>query len=286
MWTRWHDTSRLWQTLPVRRSLGGLILLVAGGLFALAISTLWLDRVAFSPSASTDATFSIIADEDIRRQIATLVAQVDAPSLGVSPVALSETIEALSDRRAMAAQMRRFVAEAHAVVIGDDDGPVQILAVEQVQIVRNEGVALQPAITLPVTEVGTVSIVDLVVSWTWKVAAVAALVATLVGFFIRPERGEFVFAFGLGCAATGVLLVLMGYVVPAFVLPALSADTWMGVFPRLAAYYRNLTLVGALAFLSVGALTTIATSGLRQRRQRSTPLATTRYREDQRWSAR
>ena len=286
MWTRWHDTSRLWQTLPVRRSLGGLILLVAGGLFALAISMLWLDRVAFSPTASTDATFSIIADEDVRSQIATLVAQVDAPSLGLSPVALSETIEGLSDRRAMAAQMRRFVAEAHAVLIGDSEGPVQILAVEQVQIVRNEAVALQPAITLPVTEVGTVAIVDLVVSWTWRIAGVAAVVATLLGFFVRPERGEFVFAFGLGCAATGVMLVLMGWLVPAFLLPALSEDVWMGVFPRLAAHFRNLTLVGAVAFLAVGGLTTLATSGLRQRRQRSTPLATTRYRDDQRWSAR
>jgi hypothetical protein len=270
----------------VRRSLGGLLLLVAGGLFALSISTLWLDRVAFSPSADTDNTFAIIGDEDIRSQIATLVATVDGPTLGMSPNALKITIEGLTGRRAMATEMRFFVAEAHRVVIGDSDGPVEITGPEQVQIVRNEAVALLDPIRLPVAEVGSLSLIKTITGWTWLVTGGAAIVTMLIGLFLRPERGEFAFAFGLGCAATGVMIVFNGYVVPAAVLPQLSEDVWIAVIPRLAAKDRTFTLIGAFVFLAIGALATFGTTGLRQRRQRSTPLAATRYREQQRWTAR
>ena len=270
----------------MRRSLGGLLLLVSGALFAVAISTFWLDRVAFSPSVDTDSTFEIVQDENIRRQIATLVATVDGPTLGMSPNLLSETIEGLTARRAMAAEMRRFVAEAHAVLIGDSDGPVEILPGEQVQIVRDEHVALMPPIKLPVNEVGSMSFIKTIVGWAWLVTGAGAIITMLLGLFLRPERGEFSFAFGIGCAATCLLLLLLGYLVPAALFPALSDDPWMAVFPRLAAQSRNLTLLGAVAFIGVGAISTFGTTGLRQRRQRSTPLATTRYREQERWTAR
>lgn len=264
--------------------------MIAGGLFAVSISTFWLERVAFSPAASTDATFEIIQDEDIRGQIATLVATVDGPTLGMSPNLLAETIEGLTARRAMAAEMRRFAGEAHAVLIGDSDGPVEILPSEQVQIVRDEHVALMPPITLPVSEVGSVTVVKTIVGWTWLIAGAAAIVTMLLGLFVRPERGEFAFAFGAGCAATGVMLIIMGYIVPAVILPALSDDVWMGVFPRLAVNSLNATLLGAFVFVLIGAASFFATTGLRQRRQSSTPLAATRYREQyrepQRWNAR
>lgn len=279
-------TPPIWQTLPVRRSLGGLLLLIAGGLFAVSISTFWLERVAFSPASNTDAAFEIIQDEDIRSQIATLVATVDGPTLGMSPNLLAETIEGLTARRAMAAEMRRFVAEAHKVVIGDSEGPVEILPAEQVQIVRDEHVALMPSITLPVSEVGSVSLIKTLVGWTWLITGGAAIVTMLLGLFVRPERGEFAFAFGLGCLATGAMLVIMGWLVPAVMLPALSDDVWMGIFPRLATKSRNATLFGAFVFAAAGAATMFLTSGLRQRRQSSTPLAAGRYREQQRWSAR
>ncbi|MFN3254853.1 MAG: hypothetical protein ACE37B_04090 [Ilumatobacter sp.] len=270
----------------MRRSLGGLLLLIAAGLFAVSIGAFWLERVAFSPSADTDSTFEILRDEDIRKQIATLVATIDGPVLGMSPVLLSETIEGLTERRAMATEMRRFVAEAHGRVIGDHDDQVVITAAEQVQIVRNEGVALMDPIVLPVEEVGSLSLLSTITRWLWLIGGPLAIVLTLFGLAIRPERGEFSLAFSLGCAATGLMLLVMGYVVPVALLPALSDDVWVGVFPRLAANDLTFTFVGAVMFVAIGALAMFGTSGLRQRRQRSTPLASARYREQQRWSGR
>ena len=78
--------------------------------------------------------------------------------------------------------------------------------------------------------------------------------------------------------------MLFGYVVPVGPLTALSDTTWMGVFPELALRSRNTTLIFAVLSAIVSAAVLLGTSGLRQRRQRSTPLSVGRYREQHSWS--
>lgn len=273
-------------TLPaVRRSFGGLLLLVAAGFMALGVGTFWLDRVAFTPSGSTDAAHAILSDDDIRDQVTDLVAAVDAPQLGMSPSELGTFLDTIATWRAGAAVMRGFVGDAHARVIGDRDEPVTITAEVQVEMVRHEGVALMPPITLPVEEVGSVSVTKTIVGWTWVISLGLAVVLTLLGLFVRPEAGEFVFALGAGLMATGVSLVFFGWLVPATMLGALSADLWTNVFSRLAADARTFTFVSAFILIAIGAAILFGTGGLRTRRSSSTPLAATRYRSEQRgWS--
>ena len=279
----WRRTG-IWQTLPVRRSLGGLILLVSGAFFALSISTFWLDRVAFTPEVDTDTTYAIMGNENIRLQVASLVAGADAAELGVSSADLKTLVSQVARIRDGATEMREFTAAAHERLIGDRDDPVIISPDEQVQITRTERAAVLPAITLPVQRVAAFDVIAAITSWTWLVSFGLGAVTLLFGLVIRPERGEFAFAFGAGCAATGVMIVVMGYLVPAFVFPSVSDDIWVGVFPSLAGHRRTLTLVGGLAFVALGAASVLFTGRSRQRRQRSTPLAATRYREQQRWS--
>lgn len=269
----------------VRRSFGGLLLLVSAGLLALSLGTFWLDRVAFSPDPDTDAAHAILADEDIRDQITTLVASADAPVLGLSPSEVKPMLDTIATWRAGAAVMRGFVSDAHARLIGDLDEPVTIPAETQVEMVRHEGVALEPPITLPVEEVGTLSLVNQVVGWTWLVSLGAGVIVGLLGLFVRPERGEFVFAIGAGLLAGAVSVLFFGWLVPATMLGALSDDLWTNLFPRLAANSRTFTFVSALLMAAVGAFLAFGTGALRSRRSSSTPIATTRYRSDARsWS--
>jgi len=268
----------------VRRSAAGLFLLISGALFAVAISTFWMDRVAFTPSADTDSTYAVYGDEDIRRQVATLVAQADASELSMSPNDLSTFIEQITRIRDGATEMRQFTADAHALLIGDREDPVLITAEEQVQLTRTERVALQPVIRIPVRRVATLDVIASITSWTWLVSFGLAALTLLIGLVLRPERGEFSLAFAAGSAATGALLIVFGYLVPAFVLPSVSQDDWVGVIPRLAAYRRASTLIAAGVFVAIGAVTFLTTGGARQRRQRSTPLSVGRFREQQRWS--
>lgn len=269
----------------MRRSLGGLILLISAALFALAISSFWLERVAFSPEINTDSTYAILGDEDIQRQIASVVSGATAQDLGVSPAELKVLVTQVSRIRDGATEMRVFTGAAHDRLIGGREEPVVITPAEQVQITRTERAAALPPITLPVERVAAFDMLASIVSWTWLVSLGGALLTLLLGLLLRPERGEFSFAFGAGCIATGIGMVVFGYLIPTFVFPLISDDTWVGVFPSLATHRRTLTFVGAFIFAIVGAGAILFTGNGRQRRSRSTPLAATRYREQQRWSS-
>ena len=268
----------------MRRSLAGLLLLISCVLFAVAISTWWMQQVAFSPSSDASTTYAILSDADIRGEVATLIASADAGVIGTSTAQLREFVEEISQLDDGAALMGDFVSSAHARIIGDNSEPVVITAQEQYTIVRDERAALQPAITLPVPEVGSLSTVNTVTWWMMVVSAAGGLLLLIVGLVTRPERGEFTYALAVGMAVLSVLLVIFGYLIPVGPLTSLSDNTWMGVLPRLANHSRNTTLLLALISAALAGGVFLGTSSLRQRRQKSTPLSVGRYREQHSWS--
>ena len=267
----------------MRRSLGGTFLLVAGVLFALALSTLWLQRVAFSPSADTGSAAAILEDDIIRGEVATLIASADAPVLGMSSTQLKEFIEQIAVLDAGAAVMADVVRDAHSLVIGERDDPVRVSAAEQVAIVRNELVALEPPITLPVQEVSALSFIHTLVRWTTIAAAALGVLTLLAGLIMRSEQGEAIRALSDGLGALAVMFPFFGFLVPFALLPAVSDDTWMGIFPRLAQDSRTITFLVSIVSLVLAVVIRLRTTGSRQRRQGSRPLSVGRYR-DQRWS--
>ena len=62
-------------------------MIAAAVLTALSIGAWWLQRVAFSPSNDSNVAHSILGDEEIRGQIATIVAGADATILIEGPAA-------------------------------------------------------------------------------------------------------------------------------------------------------------------------------------------------------
>jgi hypothetical protein len=259
------------------------MLIISGVLIALSISTWWFQRVAFTPSADADRAHAILADPDIRAEVATVVASADAPVLGQSPTQLKEFIEQIVGLRAGSALMTDVVADAHARLIGDLDEPVRISGPVQVTIVRDERVATMAAVTVPVQEVGSLSIVNELAGWMTIVSGVLGILALVVGIVMRPERGEAPFAVATGFGTLAGLLIVFGYLAPLVALPALSQTTWMGLFPQLANHFRTLTLAFALTSGAIAIGLLYVSGGLRQRRQ-STPLSMGRFREQQRWS--
>ncbi len=260
------------------------MLIAAAILVALSIGAWWLQRVAFSPSNDSKIAYSILGDEEIRGQIATIVAGADAPVLNESPADLRERIERYARIPDGAALMSDIVSDAHGRLIGTFDRRVTIDAEEQVTIVRNELVGEESAITLPVQRVGSMAFLHDWLGWfALGTLALAALI-TIAAVFLRPERGEGTFALGVFFAATAGSLLVFGYLVPLLLLPAFSDDPWMGVFARLANHHRNLTLLLAVASLVIAALIVFGTSSRRERRQHSTPLNVGRYRDERSWS--
>jgi hypothetical protein len=276
--------SQICQTLLVRRSLAGLLLLVSCVLMAISISTWWFQHVAFSPSTDTSVAHAILGDAEIRSDVATLIASADAAPLNVSTTQLKEFVQQISRLNDGAALMRGFVSDAHARLIGENDAPVIITPTEQYTIVRDERAALSPDLTLPVPIVGSLSFINTATRWIMIASAAGALLLFIAGFLTRPERGELTFALAVGLAVTGVGVIFLGYLVPVGPLTGLSESTWMGVFPRLANKSLGSTLLLGITSIVSGVIIMLGTTSLRQRRQRSTPLSVSRYREQQAWS--
>lgn len=276
-------TRKICQTLKMRRSPGGLMLIIAAVLIAVAAGSFWLQQVAFSPAADSGEAHSIMGDEEIRSQVATVVAGSTAGVLLQSPVQLREDISALARIPAGAALMRGFIEDAHARLIGESDDRVAISAEEQVNIVRNELVGDADPITLPVQRVGSVAFLDDWIGWIALATLALGAVAALVALFLRPERGEGTFALGVFFGSLSASLLVFGYLIPLVALPALSDDPWMGLFSRLAGHHRNVTLLLAALALVIAVLIVFGTSSRRQRRQHSTPLNMGRYRDDRSW---
>jgi hypothetical protein len=260
------------------------MLIAAAVLVALSVGVWWLQRVAFTPSNDSSVAHSILGDDEIRAQVATIVAGADAPVLGQSPAELREFIEQIARIPEGAALMSDFIDDAHRRLIGASDDRVVITAQEQVNIVRNELVGEAASLTLPVQRVGSVAFLDQWLGWIALGSLGLGVLAAIAGTFLRPERGEGTFALGVFFASSAGSLVVFGYLVPLLVLPAFSDDPWMGVFARLANHHRNLTLLVAVACLVVAALIVFGTSSRRERRQHSTPLNVGRYRDERSWS--
>jgi hypothetical protein len=260
------------------------MLIAAAVLIALSVGVWWLQRVAFTPSNDSAVAHSILGDEEIRGQIATIVAGADAPVLGQSPAELREFIEQIARIPEGAALMSSFIGDAHSRLIGAIDGRVVISAQEQVNIVRNELVGEAAPLTLPVQRVASMAFLGDWLGWIALGSLGLGVLVAIAGTLLRPERGEGTFALGVFFAATAGSLLVFGYLVPLLVLPSFSDDPWMGVFARLANHHRNLTLLLAVACLVAAALIVFGTSSRRERRQHSTPLNVGRYRDERSWS--
>jgi uncharacterized membrane protein YphA (DoxX/SURF4 family) len=268
----------------VRRSPGGIALIVGAVLLAVAIGLWWMERVAFTPTDDADAARSVMADPEIRGQIATIIASADAPILQQSPTELKEFIEQILQIPDGAALLSRVAASGHSRVVGETDELVVITAEEQVGMVRDELVGEAPSLTLPVSTSTSLSAVNDWIGWVAVGTGSIGLLAILAGILMRPERGEGVFALAVGFGSLAASLFLFGFLVPLTMMAPLSDDPWMGVFPALAEHHRNRTLLLMIVALVIAGLVAFSAYNRRSRRQRSTPLNVARYRDERSWS--
>ena len=70
-----------------------------------------------------------------------------------------------------------------------------------------------------------------VLHWLVPIAAVIGLVAVALGVLTHPERADAIFGIGVFCILAAVLAMVLGYVVPTFLLPVLSDNLWIEVIP-------------------------------------------------------
>ena len=177
-----------------------------------------------------------------------------------------------------------IVADVHARVVGAG-GPVQITGPQMVNIVRNQAVAELPAVTLPVEEVSILDTMRTILQWFVPIAAIIGLAAVVLGVMAHPERADAIFGIGVFCILAGVLAMVLGYVVPTFLLPLLTDNAWIEVIPAVANNELRTVAAMSCALAIVGVVLILGASGFRRRKAGwSAPVRTARYNEQRRWS--
>jgi hypothetical protein len=281
--TRQSIWSVVGHNVPMRRSLAGLLFVVAAAALSLAAASWWLERTAFDPDASADAAHDVLADEGIRNQIATLIANAAADEVGIDANELQPYVYELAATKPGAEVLEQVVADAHAKVIGLHDGPVRITPQQMVLLVRDERAAVLRPVRLPINEVRPISIVRQSVHWVIPVMAAVGAVALLAGLVMHPARSDAIFGLGALLVLLGLMAVLVGYLVPVTVVPALSENTWVAAVPQIAKSNAALLFGAAAALIAAGVALVVGAALFRRRRPWSTPVDTSHWNDTRSW---
>lgn len=273
----------------MRRTIAGLLFSLAYACACLAVAGFLLQRTAFDPDNSRDAADVVMQDGAIRSALAGFIADAAAPTVatqvpGMDATQLAARVDQIAITPGGAALMGDIIHDAHAHMIGDLDGPVEITGDQLAAATRIEAAAAVPTVTLPVPRIGVLVVLDTLLSALLPIVAIGAVVLLGIGITAHPERSALMRSLALALLSLAVLVALLGYVVPRFLLPVLDDSPWASV-PALMAD-DSIPLLVALDLLLVGvALGLLAATGAKRRRSRwSSPVSTYRYTEERRWS--
>jgi hypothetical protein len=267
----------------VRRTFAGLIFGVAYVCASLAISGWLLQRSAFDPGRTGDLADVVLKDNRIKTQITNTIADAAAKQRGLDQATVRQTVSTVASTPQGAEFLSKVMHDAHARLIGQLKGPVRITGDQMVQLVRDQIVADMPSITLPVPRVTSLDRIRRILRWMIPFGALFAIGFFVIGFMLHPNRSVLVHSLGYGMVLLALLIAVLGYIVPRFVLPALSDNIWADVPARLANDSLPL-LVGLAIVLGGGGLMLLVGTGLLKRRRRwNAPVSTYRYRDERRW---
>jgi hypothetical protein len=267
----------------VRRGLAGLLFFIAAFGLALAAGGWYLQRVAFDTARSGDLARVVLRDDAIRTQIATVAGQATAQTLGVPAEQIQAQVDTLARSDAGADLMRQIITDAHAKLIGERTAPVEITGPQLVQLTRNEAVGSLPPVVLPVEEVGVLSTIREALRWAVPIAAVVGALALLLGLIAHPRTADAVYGIGTFCIVAGIFAIGLGFLVPVYLLPAITDNVWVSAIPEVARYALPVVVVAAILLIAGGIALMIGAAAARRRKAWSSPVPI-RYGDQHRWS--
>lgn len=274
--------------VAVRRSLAGLLFGIAFAFASVAISGLLLQRAAFSPEGTGGRAEAILQDDEVQLEAVRVVSDATAdqmyPGDPTSAAVVRQNVATVASLPAGAPLFADMLSDVHAVLIGDVDGPVVVPPAQLVEITRDERAATLPPLRVEVPRVGVLATTDALLGWLVPLAAVVAVVFSVLCFLARPERGALLRSLGIGLVVLAALSIVFGYVIPAYLPPVLDESPWVRV-PSLVADARlGRVLAGAFLLAAIGLALFAASTRMGRSKRWSTPVSTYRYREERSWS--
>ncbi|MEI8238625.1 MAG: hypothetical protein WCI22_04330 [Actinomycetota bacterium] len=268
----------------MRRTLAGLLFGLAYLCASVALAGFLLQRSALEPSRSSSSPDVVLQDKAIRSEIVNTIADAAASQLHQDDASLRALVDLVARHPDGWQFFSPLIHDAHAALLGHHSGAVQLTGEQLVPILRMEAAATMAPVTFVVPRLRALDLVHTLLRWLIPIAAIATIVFVALGLTAHPDTGALMHSLALGMVLLAVLVVIVGYLVPRFGIPALSTSPWANISARLA--NDDVTLVVALvAVLLVGAgALLLGTSSMQRRRRWSSPVSTYRYTEERHWS--
>lgn len=268
--------------------MGGLIFVIALVSAGVALGAWALQRAAFDPSRSSSQWGAVIVDDAIRNEISTPIANATAATLNQPPDTIREQVDAnllVDDRNdPLPDHTAALLADAHARLLGRSDAPVRIDGEMMALAVRDERVGDLPGSTIDVPRVGALRVADAALDWVLPISAAVTALLLLLALAIHDERLALVRSACIGLAYLAAMLVVFGWLVPAYAVPLADDDPWADIPKLLAEHDRWWIVLAAVGLVAVAGAVLLAQAAAGRRRRWSTPINTARYSEQQRWS--
>lgn len=255
-----------------------MLFLVAAVALSIGAGSWWLQRVAFTPDSNRDTAAAILRESDIRVDLNQLITGAAAPAMDVQSATLSVMLEEIVlTSRPGAAELAPIIEQVHNRIIGNSDEAVVITGEQMIPIVRDERAADAADVTLPVATIGVLSTLRASLGWIALVSSTIGAIALALGILARPGRRDVYRGLGEFGFSMAVSVVVFGYVIPVWMLPAIDNQTWTYAVRRLAERALPVVVGAAAVFAIAGAVLIIASTSGGKRRQWSTPLSVARY---------
>ncbi len=251
---------------------------------SLAIAGFLLQRTAFDPNQSAEAADVVLGDSKVRTELANLIADNVAASLGLNQAEMRLRVQVIASTEPGAKLMSEIIHDAHAHLIGEQKTPVQVTSSQLVDATQIAAAIDVPTITIPVPKVTPLEVANSVIGWMVPLAGIGTVLFILFGVTAHPDRSSLLKSLGVGLLMLAILTALFGYVIPKFALPALSDSVWARI-PAALADDTLPILIGVELVLIGAAVALLAGTGvLSRRRSWSAPVKTQRYSQDRHWS--
>ncbi|MEZ5247807.1 MAG: hypothetical protein R2713_00895 [Ilumatobacteraceae bacterium] len=271
----------------MRRSFAGLLFAVAFAFACLAISGFLMHRTAFTPSHAADAARTVMADEAVRLEAVKVIADGTAdqmyPGDANGAAIVRQNIATVAGIAAGADLYGPMLEQVHAVLIGEQDGPVVVPPDQLVLLSRDERAAVLPPVQVEVPELTVLRVTDTLLGWLVPLSAAVSVIFFVLCSLARPERGAVPHARHRPPRARGAgdRVRLRDPEVPA------ARARRQRVGPDAGTRRRHRTQAHVRTGVrgrGGGARLVRASTRMGRSRRWSTPVSTYRYREERSWS--
>jgi len=251
---------------------------------SLAIAGFLLQRTAFDPDHSADAAEVVLSDSKLRDELSYLIADSVAATLSLPQADMRLRVQVIASTDVGANLMSEIIHDIHAHLIGQQKTPVQVTGSQLVDATQFAAAIDVPPITIPVPKVTSLEIANSVLGWMVPIAGLGTVIFVLFGITAHPDRSSLARSLGVGLLLLAVMAALFGYVLPKFLVPALSDSVWARI-PAVLADDTLPLLIGVELVLIGAAVALLAGTGvLSRRRSWTAPVTVRRYSEDRHWS--